>query len=617
MSDALSGLLPKGEETLNGSFKWSLKGGETDTAKSFEYAVSDKEATPVAYKNGCFGKEHTFPQGSKLYLHIRFTGLEEADLSETTLSITANDLVGNSATGNFKLDGSEFSEILDRTPPQISADRLYSFKDGDRWKFGAEFTLYDYNEIDAEKVKYQWVSKGRAPVEGEWLTCEDLAYTDAKTVVANVFYDLTDNKSNERDLYIRATDCSKNKNTQESGPYRFTKDLRAPVFTSEVSGNLTEKAILKLTAPAQKQTIGDAVYGEPAVLLIMLEEAEGYSVKIVPADSDILIENVFDSEESWTENENGGLLRKLLEGTYYGEANVRIVMGYGISFEDGEVKNLDNNILSEQEHTLYTAPSQNTIHDIVMTSSVRDLSQGWSSPDNGAKYYTDLAGCTFDISVSNALMKDWGARDMDFSNSYFALCKENGYEIYTTPIGMSAQISIPAGLNLEAGEYYAKAVVKAKTSGQVDEARSKNIEVNVTKPSDFGLAKTESEIIFGDFIINSPPIDIKTVYYGYDAVNNPLDNPDKSYGSAPQLFLGSATDEIIQEIKHRLYFTTLSTNEEMYIKLWNASQGVDAKESKRAAKWLPVGNTSSNAFNVITVDSAEDVISNTTFPSTK
>ena len=33
----------------------------------------------------------------------------------------------------------------------------------------------------------------------------------------------------------------------------------------------------------------------------MLEEAEGYSVKTVSADSDIWIENVFDSEEdSWT-----------------------------------------------------------------------------------------------------------------------------------------------------------------------------------------------------------------------------------------------------------------------------------------------------------------------------
>ena len=41
---------------------------------------------------------------------------------------------------------------------------------------------------------------------------------------------------------------------------------------------------------------------------------------------------------------------------------------------------------------------------------------------------------------------------------------------------MSAQISIPAGLNLEE-EYYAKAVVKAKTSGQVDEARSRNMKL--------------------------------------------------------------------------------------------------------------------------------------------
>ncbi|HHY70635.1 MAG TPA: hypothetical protein GX519_03055, partial [Thermoanaerobacterales bacterium] len=422
---------------------------------------------------------------------------------------------------------------------------------------------------------------------------------------------LEDNELNESDLYIRATDCSSNQNTQESGPYGFTKDLAAPVFTSEVSGNLTKKAILKLTAP--EQTVSEEVYGEselPAVVLIMLEEAEGYSVKTVSADSDIWIENVFDSEEdSWTRR--AGLLKKLLEGTYYGEANVKIVMGYGISFKDGKVKKLGDEKLSEQEHILYTAPSQDKIHNIVMTSSVRNLRDGWSSPDDGAKYYTDLAGCTFNISVSNALMEKWGARDMDFSNSYFALCKDNGNgeEIYQTPIGMSAQISIPAGLNLEKGEYYAKAVVKAKTSGQVDEARSRNIEVDVTKPSDFGLAKTESEIIFKDSITCPPPIDKKTAYYGYYAVDN-LDNPDKSYGSAPQLFLGSATDEIIQEVKHRLYFTTLSTNEEMYIKLWNASQGVDTKDSKRVAKWLPVGNKSSNAFNVIIVDSAEDVISN-------
>lgn len=607
MSDELSGLLPKGLEALEGSFMWSLKNGVSPGIKNFEYAVSDNINKPSQYKSGSFGEVYTFPQASSLYLHIRYTGLEGIDLNETTLSLTANDLVGNSVTDTFVLNGSDIMSSVDRTAPEINTDKLYTFKEGDAWNFAANFTIFDYSKVDTGEVKYQWTAKGSDPVDSQWLVINGLG-GNAQTVSASVYHQLDSSGLNEYDLYIKAIDCSDNKNTQQSGPYFFTKNLAAPVFGFEAPGDLTEKAVLKITAPAQ--TVIEQVYGQlsdvPAVILVMLEDDNGYSVKTITADQDISIDNVFTSANGWATN--GNILNNLVNKTHYGESHVKIISGYGISYDSGSVLNPYESSLSEQNCTLYTAPTQDKIHNISIVSSVKNLSDGWNSPDDGSKYYTGLAGATFNISVENSLMRRWGSKDIDFINSYFGLYKENGDLIYKVPLSMLTQVSIPADLNIETGQYYAKAVVTAKTSGKIESETIENIGVDTTELDDFGFAKTQTEMTFGNSEIDQL-IDTKTVYYGYDAADNPLDNTsDKSYGSAPYLLLGSATDEMTQSVEHKLYFTILSANDEMYIKLWNASEGLDAQASKETAVWLPLKNTSDSAFEVVAVDNAENLL---------
>lgn len=100
-----------------------------------------------------------------------------------------------------------------------------------------------------------------------------------------------------------------------------------------------------------------------------------------------------------------------------------------------------------------------------------------------------MAGVTFNVAVENARIPGWGSRDADFENSFFALYRAaDNTPVFTAPIGMSSTITIPEGLYLADGSYYAKAAVTAKTSGRVDESNIFNFRIDRTQPEDFGLS---------------------------------------------------------------------------------------------------------------------------------
>ncbi len=609
LEDSLSGVLPVGTGQLSGSFKWEPADSAADTSKlSFQYAVTTDASVPSAYTSGAFGSGYAFPQlersgADNLYIHIKAEGLEGLELDRSKLHITATDLVGNTGTSTYVLDGSQLDSVLDHTAPDIAVTRLYSCQEGGTWKFAADVTLTDKSKIAADKVQYQWTEKSTAPADDRWTLYPGLG-TDAESVSATVTKDLMDDELNAYDLYIRSEDKSNNGNLRQAGPYSFTKDMRAPKFEVQAANIPTQKAQLKITASAQSADMGDGAGVLPATILTVVGSVYGS----VTADTALSI-GVFDDISNWSVSSNPNIAA-LIDGTYYGETKVRIISGYGISYDGSEVINPHGSMLSEEEYTLYTAPSKPAIHAITMRSSLEALSDGWTGPSEGPKYYTDLAGSTFLVSAENTLVPGWGSKDMDFDNSWFELYKEgNATPIYKTTLGMATAVSIPAGLAYETGTYYARATVTAKTSGKVETQTIENIRVDVTRPGNFGLSKTETDWNFDNPELTGL-IGTHTVFYGYDRDDNSVD----TYDGAPYLLLGSSAPRILSGgaeventgIRHKLYFSTLSDHPEMYVRVWNASPGVDAVAGKAAAVWQPIGE----AVAARVVESAGDIPGN-------
>lgn len=619
ISDALSGVMPAGDGgPLEGSFKWELADAGVDTSQlSFRYAVTSSADTPAQWNGGgkFGGTGYTFVQYPTGYawLHIKVEGLEGVDLDASKLSITGSDLMSNKDTGTYTLDGTGLNSILDHTPPEITANKLQTYKDasdGDKWKFAAQFTLKDIGTIDAASMEYQWTEKDKGPDGSQWQVLAGFG-GDAQTIVADAVYTLADNAFNACDLYIRAADCSSNANMAQSGPYAFVRDLRAPGYEAEVDSGLTKKARLRIKAEAQTAFYDpDTV---PAKILVLVEEGSGaYSAAEIDAGvSAVDIANVFAAGAvSWVST--GSVANGLVAGTYYGEARVKVVAGYGISYDTGSrtIQNPKDSTLSEESYTLYTAPSSGEIHSVNITPSFSVVNGGgWNSPDDGPKYFTTMDGAGFTVDVENTAAPGWGAKDFDSEKSCFALYKVgNSTPVYTAPIGMNTTITLPAGLGLETGSYYAEAVVTAKTSGREDRSPRFEFMIDTTQPEDFGLSKTETLWTSADPGVNAlfGRIGANAVYHGYDRMDN---NAVEAYSSAPTVLMGSGENGAADAAR-KLYFTTLSDNDEFFIKVWNAttSAGINEADGKAAAEWQPISGTSTGGFTALVMDSAADVL---------
>lgn len=627
LSDTGSGVRPIGSEKLpRGIFKWNLNelnNAAIDISKlkfiyTFTYGTEEPSENQV-WNEANFGREYSFTQidrvfgtADNIYLHIKTEGLDAIDLDESIFTITACDLVGNTDMKEFTINGAELNSILDHTPPDIKANRLYTYKDPDdgKWKFAADFIFSDKSMVNIENILSQWVDKGASPVDGNWSQIQG-PESNAKTVGATVKFTLQDNVMNSKDLYVKATDCSIFVNEGMAGPYTFERDLAMPVFKAEYSGDMTTKASLIVNADAQSLT--DEGSEIPAIMLVTV----GNSYKSIDLSTQVINKDIFDGSGGWKYTANGAdsndsTLLSVLESTYYGEIDVRIDIGYGIDYSGGAIQNPYDS--ATENYTFYTAPGLNPVHEVIISSSVSGPPEGWSSPLEGAKYYTDLAGAAFDVSVKNVRVEKWKSKDIDFGNSFFAIYREENDEcVFTVPInGMVSKIIIPENLNLSDGSYYAKATVTAKTSGHADYSNIISFQIDKTEPGEFGLARTETlwhpvgdpvdpilETLFEKIGTND-------VFYGYDQVYN---SEALAYENLPIIFLGSA-DNGLANPERKLYFTT-KLDDEFFIKVWNATEGVDEEQSKANALWKNITTTADSTagagFSALITDDIDEI----------
>ncbi len=634
LSDPGSGVQPSGSEAnINGSFSWDLDDPGVPSADleklTFKYILTNNADHPGEerkWNEGKFGRDYMYTQlgqaagaADNMYLHIKVGGLEGVDLDESVLTVTASDLVGNSSEKAFVLDGNELNKMLDQTPPEITINRLYTYKDTDgegKWKFAADFTLKDISGVDTDKVYSQWTESGAAPHEEGWTKLSGLG-ADAKILNGTDRYTLKDDNLNSRDLYIKAADCSNNANVIQTGPYKFEMNLRKPVFESYYSADRTTMAALVIEAEAQCASIGEGegIQQIPAVILVTV----GNHYKSLELSSDVSAD-IF-SSDGWNKIDNEStsddiMFDSILNGTYYGKIDVRVDIGYGISYSGGEMQTEDYSLSETYDFKLYTAPSTDRIHGITINSSLADAAGGWSSPEDGAKYPTDLAGASFNVAISNIRVPEWGVEDADFENSFFAIYRTaDDVPVFSAPIRSAApSITIPNGLDLPGGIYYARAAVTARTSGRVDVSEKHIIILDTTQPEDFGLSATETlwlpsgDPADPDVAALFGKIGTDIAYRGYDRVHN---SGEAGYESVPTVLLGSGDNGYAAPLR-KLYFTTKSTNNEFYIKVWNATEGIDEKQSKEQARWLHIEDTADSGsgagYTALAVGSADEIV---------
>ncbi len=636
ITDSGAGVRPLGDDDIKkGSFQWVLADGGLDLTKlNFSYAVTDspEPPAPAEWQAGRFRTEYSFPQiantqhTADMFLHIRIADLpdlENLSLDGSPVIIKGEDALGNRNSGKwFYFDSSEIKSIFDHNPPEITAQRLYNYKENSKWYFAVDFTFFDKSKIDTDGVYYAWMDKGEEPSESDWQKLSGLG-SETQKITAKVTYELEGNKPNDKDLYIKVSDKSFNKNISLGGPYAFSKDLEAPKVEIEASGGITEKAVIKIKAPPQTaitEDAGNQIEIPANIIFRIMEPYTIYSNKTIDTvasavyDGEVYIENIFDSDDGWTLIGDDSITKNIIDGTYYGEVEVEAYIGYGISTTSSgfNIKNFYDFPVSQEIYSFKLAPGNRKIHDIEMTSS-SGLTEDWQSPEDGKKYFNTLSGISFNVSLSNSLMPEWGAKDLDLENSYFALYKEGESEpVYETLLSMSNTITLP-DYDYTLGNYTAKVVAKAKTSGREDTAEITGLFVDTTVPGEFGLSKIVTEFTPKE----NSNAEMLCAKLNENALANPVcfehqvsETEEEGgdlitmYDKSPYILLGYGENDFV-DITRKFYFTTMAPNSELYIKVWNVTDGINESSSKAAASWSKLDKP----FETVFVENESSILS--------
>jgi len=630
IQDNGSGILPIGEDaTLEGSFQWDLgdSGFEKEELEkiTLNYAVTNSADSPSQddWESGAFNKEYAFKQignnknSADLFLHFRLDGDATTvglPLDGSTLIIKAEDAVGNKNNISFVLDGTELDKILDHTCPTITTDKLYSYAENGTWYFAVDFTFFDNSKIDTTSVYYAWMAGGSGPSQGDWKLLSGLGGND-KEVTTTVTYELDGNDLNERDLYIKVSDCSLNENESFGGPYIFKKDLRAPKVEVSVESGLSKKAVMEIKAQPQETEIqsggsSETVFGK-IIIRIKEESADHstYSFRTINTVTDAVyedidIDNVFDDISKWVIK--GDNARDIIDGSFYGEIEAEVVTGYGITCDGyGEIKNLKDSVLSAESYSFSLAAEKDEIHEISIESSFK-VKENWESPGDGPKYLTTLSGVNFSVSISNKLMPGWGAKDIDLGNSYFELYKDGDSEaIFKAPLSMSSTITLPTDITYDPGNYKVKAVAISKTFGHKDNQVMSGLIVDTTVPGEYGLSEIATKFTPKENSNAGMLCEKMKEKFSLDPVHYEHEVDEETvYEKSPYILMGFGENDFVKIIKE-FHFSTISENDEFYIKVWNATEGIDESESKDKATWTEIGTP----YEPIFVDSAEEVLS--------
>jgi len=329
-----------GTDGIKGSFKW-INGviGEKDF--KFEYVVTASTYLPdnTEWQIGTTGHAHSFTQvSSGNFIHIRLLDDELYNLQSTILEIYPTDYAGNKGKTTFELD-----YIADRVKPAASVLSTEKSYDNalDKGTVKTSVRVTDSGGLSA--LYYYWGPDGSPdPDENSdvWITMGGFDEGDKSADVEIEYSGISGYF--KRVLFAKARDLSGNVSISNLGNYEY--DLAMPDHTLAYSEQPTEKFELEVTGLAA---------GNAVVVMIKKPGSDDgkYYVRVVddPNDlEDILtlsklglppIMDIYNWKLYTVTPDDDGVydfdyigepdseLTGMLNGTYYGEIDVTVLVG--------------------------------------------------------------------------------------------------------------------------------------------------------------------------------------------------------------------------------------------------------------------------------------------------
>lgn len=678
-----------GTDGIRGSFSWN---NGVSGAKDFkyEYAVTANTAQPdnSVWQLGTTGQAYSFTQVSAgNYIHIRLIDGELYNLGATTLSFKSKDYAGNTGAASFALDYS-----ADRVAPSAavtSTGKSYNSSTG-LGTFAVSAEVKDDGGLNS--VYYSWVMDGSGAPAAEssvWKVTGSFA-NGATSATVETDYDGINGAFTGK-LYIKAIDISGNISVTDLGSYTY--DISAPAHTLTYTEERKTKASLTLSDLASESAavvmIKKPGSSDNTYYVSVVDSAAHwgniFNNKSVGVQ---MISDVY-SWQTYTVTTTGGafgftfrnapdsMLNKILDGSYYGEIEVTVLTGrasipsstfnfsmlgtvsddafiYSIAMlTNGSLRTTltsagtDTYPVYAESIILKAAPGYDAVYSAAITTSdvtdnrvtvnnsghLLNSYLGFDPDNSSGNMLPTLEGLTFNISLANNLVSEWGVDDVDFSNTYISIYRTNdgkgnfvntqvGDKLCLTPQATQS-ITLPAN-DYPSGTYSLVLTVTSMTSGTaytfqypgniyVDAAEASNNfgfagYFSCVHDAHYGLIDKESYVYYGP-VYGWKDADGKALTQytaGEGTIYIPVNSNVGSYGLLPRLYF---TADDVSVDGNGAYYGVKA------MKAWNVSSGVDSAQSKASSAWYEAtdgtdDSSSQNSFYFAKyVDSASEVLS--------
>ena len=451
---------------------------------SYRYAVTQSTAFPgqedaVWYTGTLAGSDRTDystfgvgAEGTNVYLHLELSDLSKYEISDTkglNLHLTLADAVNNRSFKTRIMTGM----YVDNVAPTAAIHKLPAKTTTTGGVFSADITANDMNGIAS--ISYAWLDN-----EGDTPTYTDITVDGSNTATRRVSLDVTAGGEVTKLLKVQVYDIYGN--CTETGT-SFTADLSKAISRYELTGDITLPCAnpgILISAPGAT-TSGADVTGAMSRASIAYSRVTDQG-QVVYEIYYRLFDSTAESQELFAYGDgitwyhytsptmNPGNYPEedveIIEGgvpgwaSYYGNLEVYVASSLnGLSYAGSLQKLNDATYSYEKIGTVAYAPARDDVHSLrynTASNGVLVLQDAYGNTataliardDNGemlyryCKFNQDMTGFKATVSLSNALVQDWGVGDIDFVNSYAVLAAvdESG-NILTNEDGSYTEVS--------------------------------------------------------------------------------------------------------------------------------------------------------------------------------
>ncbi|MCL2812970.1 MAG: DUF5011 domain-containing protein [Oscillospiraceae bacterium] len=668
--DALNagGIIGVGDVALTGKFYYEANGdyqwfhyyvGTDKTPPEASKLIYGKTFNQTYSEAVDYGNRFIQMSEAELYLHVIFP--EGTDLDSVTqgakLRFEVLDNAGNSGSATFPLDENVIGQVADRFGPGFALTGEDT--DPSAGTMTVTVDVSDINKVNATEIYYCFSGSPISDPSSitEWIQC-NAGNTDPGTDSETIRLTLT--KTGQPPdganvyLYLKAQDCAAVKNKSYSQGFYFNKDLRLPLYDrlsstqygSAVHEGLCEQPLVYITRlrdPVSYTSIGDRRSADALFVVSDPDDDSGCSYFALGKGNfsdvsmtasgltwykGILAESIqTGSAISFTDVFAAGAageLPDLLSGNYYGHVNVKLLIGYdGTDPSSGSVSFEDDRFEEREFNFMCAGNAGRAVHGVSLAfddplnwQSEADWDPNIDAPQN---CIDSLSGYTFTVDISNLLMPGWNIADLNLNSSYIWVGRSPGLSdiVYSSNLdgapGSVFRFSINEPYNPYANsDYMVRVSLVSKTTGKTD-VYNYVIPMKVSPNTPMaGLSRiTSSSTVINPAITGQIPsgaqyrddfiFDGRAAYYGHDTANNNTN----SYTEPVSAMIGAWSDENFART-NKIAFTKVPGAEKAFVKVWNATDEMQDKSGRAAARWIALDQNSGAGEYIVFVGGSYD-----------